>query len=162
MLKKITYNNREMYLSRHSILYFVLGLIEIVISIFLSIKFFTVQPLEFISWFAALLLILLFLFGGIFLILMYRNHKLIFDNENIIIFDFFGNEWKSKWNEIISINTNKVSGFTKIVDCNNRKIRLHQLLTNYKHFRTENTVDNKRLKTTNNLDKKRRTTKNWQ
>jgi|JI6StandDraft_1071083.scaffolds.fasta_scaffold61890_1 uncharacterized protein YacL len=134
MLRTITYNNREMYLSRYSILYFVLGLIGIVISIFLSIKILTVQPLEFISWFIALLLILLFLFGGIFLILMYRNHKLIFDNENIIIFDFFGNECKTKWNEIVSLKTNSISGFVSIIDSNKNKIRLHQFLINYTLF----------------------------
>ena len=134
MLKIITYDNREMYLSRYSLFYFCLGIIQIIISMFLTIKILTAQTVEFISCSIAFILILFFLFGGIFLILMYRNHKLIFDNENIIIYDFFGNEWKSKWNEIISINTNKVSGFTKIVDCNNRKIRLHQLLTNYELF----------------------------
>ena len=75
-------------------------------------------------------LILLFLFGGIFLILIYRNHKLIFDNENIITYDFFGNECKTKWNEIVSLKTNSISGFVSIIDSNKNKIRLHQFLIN--------------------------------
>ena len=57
------------------------------------------------------LFFLIFSLLGVYLIVLYRNYRLYFDNESIVVTNLFGKKKSFKWSEIEQVKTNPFTGY---------------------------------------------------
>ncbi len=79
--------------------------------------------------------IILLIFGGlgVSLLMYYRNHRLIFNDQRIIVYNWRGKPKQLNWNEIEQIKFNLISGYLKVTS-NATKLIIHQHLVGLKVF----------------------------
>lgn len=57
------------------------------------------------------LIFLFFSILGVYLIVLYRNYRLYFDNEKIVVTNLFGKNKSLKWSEIEQVKNNPYTGY---------------------------------------------------
>ena len=76
------------------------------------------------------LFFLFFSLLGVYLIVLYRNYRLYFDNENIVVTNLFGKNKSLKWSEIEQVKYNHFTGYLTL---SSAKYRI-KVLQNLKGF----------------------------
>jgi hypothetical protein len=58
---------------------------------------------------------------------LYRNYRLYFDNENIVVTDLFGKKNTMKWSEIEQVKSNAFTGYLTLSSATTQ-LKVHQNL----------------------------------
>lgn len=109
----------------------VLGIISILMAIFFIIGF-IIEP----DWFMFfIMLAMLGLFGvlGIICLLTYKNHLVIFDDENLTVFDIRGNKETILWTEIINAKFHNFSGYI-VLKTSNKTLKISSYIVGITAF----------------------------
>jgi hypothetical protein len=64
---------------------------------------------------------------GVYLIVLYRNYRLYFDNENIVVTNLFGKKKSLKWSEIEKVRSNPFTGYLTLSSASTQ-LKVHQNL----------------------------------
>jgi len=83
--------------------------------------------------FIVICVLLFFVVLGLPCLLFYNNHKLIFNDERIIVQSWTKKLQKISWREIEEISFNKFSGYLKIKGAN-KEMAIHQHIVGLKQF----------------------------
>jgi hypothetical protein len=73
------------------------------------------------------LFFLIFSLLGVYFIVLYRNYRLYFDNENIVVTDLFGKKNTMKWSEIEKVRSNPFTGYLTLSSATTQ-LKVHQNL----------------------------------
>jgi magnesium-transporting ATPase (P-type) len=128
--KYIDLSNLKAVELRINRLYQILGIIIILIGIFTSVSyFFKVEG----SYFESISL-LIFISGlGLLLLVSYQNHKLKFNEDYIMIYDYLGVVDTLKWEDVNEIEFDSKIGFLKISG-DNKVLKIHRHMRNINVF----------------------------
>ena len=120
----------QMILKPHWI-YNITAYLGIFVALVFIVSGFISQELEFII--ITLLMFVLFGIMGVYLFLLYRNHKVAFDEETISIRDLKGNTELIKWDEILKIKRDIWSSSIVLLD-GNRKLKIYMYNVGFNSF----------------------------
>jgi hypothetical protein len=130
----MTINNKRITVTMPKFL-IIFGIGSLLLSIYLATKFIkNLSGSDKIVWILAPTIIFCLLFGGLFLILLVKNHFIIFNDDEILISNLLGKQKKIKWKDISYLKINIYSGYVTIKGQENNKIRIHQDLTSNSMF----------------------------
>jgi hypothetical protein len=73
------------------------------------------------------LFFLIFSLLGVYFIVLYRNYRLYFDNENIVVTNLFGKKNTMKWSEIEKVRSNPFTGYLTLSSATTQ-LKVHQNL----------------------------------
>jgi hypothetical protein len=73
------------------------------------------------------LFFLIFSLLGVYFIVLYRNYRLYFDNEKIVVTNLFGKKNTMKWSEIEKVRSNAFTGYVTLSSASTQ-LKVHQNL----------------------------------
>jgi hypothetical protein len=79
-------------------------------------------------------LFLLFLGGGVYCILWYRNHRLFFGEQGFVTESVYGKRQNIRWDDIIQVNFSSFAGMVRVVDKQGNIAKAHQHLVGFSSF----------------------------
>jgi len=82
------------------------------------------------------LFFLIFSLLGVYFIVLYRNYRLYFDNEKIVVTNLFGKKNTMKWSEIEKVRSNAFTGYLTLSSASTQ-LKVHQNLKGFVAFRDE-------------------------
>lgn len=84
------------------------------------------------------LFFLIFSLLGVYFIVLYRNYRLYFDNEKIVVTNLFGKKNTMKWSEIEKVRSNPFTGYLTLSSATTQ-LKVHQNLKGFIAFK--NAID---------------------
>jgi hypothetical protein len=126
--------NKEQYLLRVNKLYFYIGLFTILTSFVFAIVPPLVDPPDTAMLVAIFFMLLVFGGLGIKLILLYRNHYLLFDEEFVQVRDQKGVVTSTDWDKLQTASFNTFSGYLILSTITGSKLKVHQHLVGISKF----------------------------
>jgi len=112
--RKFQLNRSGYFELRMHRMYQIFGYISLVIIVFFIVGIFNETSLGIIL--IEFIMIILFGAMGIILLLNFRNHKVLYNHDRIIVIDRLGNRSSTYWNEITDIKFRRFSGTLKITN----------------------------------------------
>jgi hypothetical protein len=82
------------------------------------------------------LFFLIFSLLGVYFIVLYRNYRLYFDNENIVVTNLLGKKITMKWSEIEKVRSNAFTGYLTLSSASTQ-LKVLQSLKGFVAFRDE-------------------------
>jgi hypothetical protein len=82
------------------------------------------------------LFFLIFSLLGVYFIVLYRNYRLYFDNEKIVVTNLYGKKKSMKWSEIEKVRSNAFTGYLTLSSATTQ-LKVHQSLKGFVAFRDE-------------------------
>jgi amino acid permease len=82
------------------------------------------------------LFFLIFSLLGVYFIVLYRNYRLYFDNEKIVVTNLFGKKNTMKWSEIEKVRSNAFTGYLTLSSASTQ-LKVLQSLKGFVAFRDE-------------------------
>jgi amino acid permease len=82
------------------------------------------------------LFFLIFSLLGVYFIVLYRNYRLYFDNEKIVVTNLFGKKNTMKWSEIEKVRSNAFTGYVTLSSASTQ-LKVLQSLKGFVAFRDE-------------------------
>ena len=125
--------NGEFHLKMNK-LYGLIGILGTLLGLFFLIYIpLTVKVGDNEIWLLTFFMLLILLVPGIFLLMYYKNHRVIFGDNSIVVTDVFGKEKKIKWSDITDIKFNILSGMF-VISTKSEKIKVHLHLIGISNF----------------------------
>lgn len=115
-------------------LYGIIGIISIIFGFGFSLLPVLSNEYNSVMFLIVLIMLLIFWGAGIPCWLYYKNHKLEFDGEKIIVKNVLGKEKTIQWSEINQITFSHFSSYLTIIDSKGEKIKIHQHIVGLSSF----------------------------
>lgn len=132
--KAVVIDNDGHYNLRMNKFYGIIGFVSLIIGLlFLIFLPLTAEPNDSAVWIVTTLMPLIFWGIGIPCMMYYRNHRLVFNNNSIIVTNIYGQIKEIKWSDIKDINFNALSGLL-VLKTTQEKIKIHQHLVGLSKF----------------------------
>ncbi len=132
--KSIDADERGMFKLRMNKLYGILGIISIVIGLlFLIFLLLTSEPNDSGIWGGVILTILIFWGLGIPCLMYYRNHRVTFDDNSIVVTNVYGKVKEIKWSDISDVRFKTFAGLL-VLTTTSEQIKVHQHLVGLSKF----------------------------
>ena len=115
-------------------LYGIVGLVSILFGVFFIIFFITTPDKSDGGIVGGVLLMLLIFWGaGIPCLLYFKNHKVSFNEDSILVVNVFGKQKKVEWAKIADINFKALWGLI-VIDSEGEKVKIHQHMVGISKF----------------------------
>ncbi len=114
--------------------YGIMGIISLVFGLlFLIFLPLTTEPNDSGIWFIVILMLLIFWGAGIPCLMYYKNHRVSFDDNLIVVTNVYGKVKEIKWSDILNIKFKVFSGLL-VLTTKNEIIKVHQHLVGLSKF----------------------------
>lgn len=117
------------------------GYAAIVLGVIIAACIFLLDPVEWMGVTSILGLFVLFAGLGTICVLYFRNHHVLFNEEQVEVKSVFGSTGFFKWEDVVGAKLNKTSGDIVLKVKDGQKFRVHQHLRGINHFLA--TLENK-------------------
>lgn len=121
-------------LNMHEV-FLAIGLVAMAAAIGYLMKIILIGPHEWAGYYVAGLLLVICGMMAVPSILLYRNHKVMFDDDNIEVKNMTGKSASVKWDDVADFRYDPLTGFVVITGRNGEKLKIYSSLNGIELFK---------------------------